>query len=120
LEAKAEDVGGVMVLTAGVELAERDDLKYLVERFAGGKWKESFAVFIAANVGGKAALCCKVSPEAQEKGLKADALIKEGAALCKGGGGGRPDFAEAGGKDGSQAEAAAQQIGEKMKAALGG
>jgi len=118
LKAQAVELGGIQVLVAAVELAERGDVKYLVERFAGGLWKDHFAVFIAANVGGKAALCSKVSPEAQEKGVKADALIKEGAALCKGGGGGRPDFAEAGGREGANAPEAAAKVTESVKEIL--
>ena len=71
-------------------------------------WKNNYVVFIAAKVDGKAALCCKVSPEALARGVKASELIAIGAKICGGGGGGRPDFAEAGGKDGSKcAEAAA-------------
>lgn len=108
LQAQAQELGGLHVLAVAVELAERGDVKYLVERFAGGLWKDHFAVFIAANVDGKAALSCKVSPEAVARGVKASELIALAAKICGGGGGGRPEFAEAGGKDGAKcAEAAA-------------
>ena len=82
-------------------------------------FKDSFAVFAAANIDGKAALCCKVSPEALAKGVKANELIKATAALCKGGGGGRPDFAEAGGKDGSQTGAAVELALATLREKLG-
>ena len=105
-------------LIARVELPERGDVKYLVERFAGQLWNDSYVVFIAAQVDGKAALCCKASPEAVARGVKASELIALGAKICQGGGGGRPDFAEAGGKDGSKcgeaAEAAAAKITELL------
>ena len=50
-----------------------------------------------------------IANEAQAKGLHAGKLIKEIAAICNGSGGGRPDMAQAGGKDNSP---------EKIKAAL--
>jgi len=102
-----------------VELDDRGDLKYLVERFAGGIWKENYAVFITANVGGKAALSCKVSPEAIEHGVKANEMIKLGAGICGGGGGGKPGFAEAGGRDGGKAPEAAQAVLAQVQELLG-
>ncbi len=68
------------VLAAAVDLAERGDVKYLVERFAGGLWKDNYVVFVAAKVDGKAALCCKVSPEApgaRGQGQRADRHRRE-------------------------------------------
>lgn len=47
---------------------------------------------------GKAALLAAVTSDLVEKGIEANALIKELAAVLGGGGGGKPDFAQAGGK----------------------
>jgi alanyl-tRNA synthetase len=118
LQAQVVKLGGLQILSVAVELDDRGDLKYLVERFAGGVWKDSYVVFIAANVGGKAALSCKVSPDAIERGVKANDLIKLGAGICGGGGGGKPGFAEAGGKDGGKAPEAAQAVLDKMQELL--
>ena len=107
------------VLITHLKLGDRADLKYIVERYAGSEWQNHFVVFIAADVDGKAALCCKVSPEALQLGVKANELIKLGAGICKGGGGGRPDFAEAGGRDGGQVEAAAEAVKDKVKEIVG-
>jgi len=102
------------ILCAAVSLPERDDVKFLVERFAGGLWKDNYAVFIAAEVGGKAALACKVSPEAVARGIKAKELIQLAAKICGGGGGGRDDFAEAGGKDATKCADAAAAVQAKI------
>jgi alanyl-tRNA synthetase len=118
LQAQVVELGGLQILSAAVELDDRGDLKYLVERFAGGLWKENYAVFIAANVGGKAALSCKASPEAVARGVKASDMIKLGAGICGGGGGGKPEFAEAGGKDGGKAPEAAHAVLSKVRELL--
>lgn len=108
------------MLAVAVQLGDRGDVKYLGERFAGGLWKDSFAVFIAANVDGKAALFAKVSPEAIAQGIKAVDLIKLAASICGGGGGGRDDFAEAGGKDGSKVGEAAEAVRQNVSGLLQG
>jgi alanyl-tRNA synthetase len=64
-------------------------------------------VAIAAIVdSGKINLVCKVGPEALKHGAHAGNLIREVAKMVGGGGGGRPDFATAGGKDPSKVDAA--------------
>jgi len=55
-------------------------------------------VIIAADNDGKVQLLIAVTKDLTDR-LKAGQLVKELAPLIGGGGGGRPDFAEAGGKD---------------------
>ena len=57
------------------------------------------AIFLAADAGGKVALMATVTKEQIGKGLKAGDWIKHVAPIVGGGGGGRPDSAQAGGKD---------------------
>ena len=57
--------------------------------------------------------------EAQEKGLKAGALVKEIAAIAGGKGGGKPDFAMAGLKDETKIDEALAAVGTIVKKALG-
>ncbi len=61
-------------------------------------------VVIAAENDGKVSLLVSVTKDLTDK-IKAGALVKELAPIIGGGGGGRPDFAEAGGKDASQIDA---------------
>ncbi|MNN22302.1 Alanine--tRNA ligase [compost metagenome] len=51
-----------------------------------------------------------------KQGLHAGKLVKEVAAICGGGGGGRPDMAQAGGKDASKIEAALKQAEQLIAA----
>jgi alanyl-tRNA synthetase len=56
------------------------------------------AIFLAADAGGKVALMASVAKSLIAKGLKAGDWIKQVAPVVGGGGGGRPDSAQAGGK----------------------
>ena len=62
------------------------------------KLGESFLVF-ACEIGGKVNLIAMATDGAVKKGAHAGNLIKEVAAIVGGGGGGRPNMAQAGGKN---------------------
>ena len=57
------------------------------------------AVLLGARVDGRVQLVLNLDKELVERGLDATKMIREIARHVSGGGGGRPDFAEAGGKD---------------------
>jgi alanyl-tRNA synthetase len=57
------------------------------------------------------------SPEAQQAGIAAGDLVGKVAKVAGGGGGGKPDFARAGGKDASQLDAALALVPELVRAA---
>jgi alanyl-tRNA synthetase len=63
------------------------------------KFSDSVIV-LAAVIENKVQFVAGVSPVAQEaSGLHAGNIVKEIASICDGSGGGRPDMAQAGGKD---------------------
>lgn len=84
-----------------------DQLKRLAEKLAGNL--SSHVLLLAGDTDGKASFVASVSADWIEKGIQAGALVKQAAQICGGGGGGRPPFAQAGGKD-SQKIAEALQI----------
>jgi alanyl-tRNA synthetase len=95
-----------------------DNLKLVVEKLA--KALGPHIILLAGDADGKAAFVASVSENFIQQGIKAGDLVKQAAQLCDGGGGGKPNFAQAGGKDaGKIAEAlsavestlATQQIG---------
>jgi len=57
------------------------------------------AVLLGSRVDGRVQLVLNIDKSLVDRGLDAAAVIREIARLVKGGGGGRPDFAEAGGKE---------------------
>ena len=74
-------------------------------------------VVLAAEADGKVHLLVSVTKDLTDR-LKAGALVKELAPMVGGAGGGRPDFAEAGGKDASQIDAMLTAARELVSKAL--
>ena len=75
-------------------------------------------VVLASESDGKVQLLVAVTKDLTER-LKAGQLVKELAPIVGGGGGGRPDFAEAGGKDASRIDEMLARARELVQAALG-
>ena len=95
--AKAEKIGDLSCLALKLNDFDPSQLKAYAEALRN-KMNNGF-VFIADEVNGKAVFVCASSKEAIAKGLKAGDLVKEAAKKCGGNGGGRPDMAQAGGKN---------------------
>ncbi len=108
LEEKAIKAGNITVLSAEVSAPTMDALRDIVDEL---KTKLSNSVIVLGAVqDGKVSFAAAVSPELVKQGFHAGKIIKEAAAFCGGGGGGRPDMAQAGGKD-------AAKIGGALKLA---
>ncbi len=73
-------------------------------------------VFIGTTMSGdKPLLTLMISDDLVNQGLNASQIIREAAKLIKGGGGGQPFFAQAGGKDADGLSAASDKILELLK-----
>jgi alanyl-tRNA synthetase len=95
-----QEVNGVKYLTAVVPDASPNALRELVDQFR--QKHPSAVIALASSTEGKPALIAAVSPDLVARGLMAGELIKQLAGVIGGGGGGRPDLAQAGGKDASK------------------
>jgi len=93
---KVQDVQGVTVLAARVQAPDMDTLRQTADMLRD-KMTEGVIV-LGAAAEGKVNLVTIVHPTGLS-GLHAGKIIKEVAAITGGGGGGRPDMAQAGGKD---------------------
>ena len=103
---QVEDQGGVQVLAAELGEMPMDALRQVLD---GLRQKiESAVIVVGSSSDGKACLAASVSDDLVGKGLHAGKLIGQIAKICNGGGGGKPDKAQAGGKDGSKVGAAIQ------------
>jgi len=100
----AEAVGDARLLGLRLEGVDRDTLRLYADQLRqAGK---SVAVLLGAEIDGKVSLLAAVTPDLVKRGVKAGDCVREAVKLVGGGGGGRPDLAEAGGKDPSQLDAA--------------
>jgi alanyl-tRNA synthetase len=98
-----EEVGGVKLAARVVEVPARD-LKGLADEIRKGIG--SGVVALVSPMDGKASIVVSVTPDLSARFSAVD-LVKAAAAAVGGkGGGGRPDMAQAGGPDGTKAEAA--------------
>ncbi|WP_281888904.1 alanine--tRNA ligase [Paenibacillus sp. YYML68] len=93
----AQEINGVTVLAAEVSASDMESLRSIVDQM---KQKLSSAVIVlGAKADDKVNLVAAVSADLVGRGFHAGKLIKEVATACGGSGGGRPDMAQAGGKD---------------------
>lgn len=100
LETQVKQVKGINVLAAQVNGVDMDNLRNMVDDL---KSKLGSAIVVIGSVqGDKVNLTAGVTKDLVEKGYQAGKLIKEVASRCGGGGGGRPDMAQAGGKNPGQ------------------
>jgi alanyl-tRNA synthetase len=100
----ATDVKGVKVLVHRADSLERGQLRTLVDNLKQ-KAGEGVVVLASAQPEGKVAIIAGVTPSLTRR-IQAGKLVGEVAKLVGGSGGGRPEIAEAGGKDQAQIDAA--------------
>ncbi len=101
---RATEVKGVKVLTHRADSLERGQLRTLVDNLRQ-KLGEGVVVLASAQPEGKVAIIAGVTPGLTKR-IQAGKLVGAVAKFVGGSGGGRPDIAEAGGKDQSQIDAA--------------
>jgi len=70
----------------------------------------SYIIILGAEIDGKGHFICFVSKSLIDKGIKANELCKLVSSLAGGSGGGKPDYAEGGCKDGSRVTKAIEDI----------
>jgi alanyl-tRNA synthetase len=93
-----KSISGVSVISAKVEVPNADSLKQLA--FELKNQLENPFIVLGAIVGDKPQLAVLIDENlVKEKSLHAGNIVKEAAKLMKGGGGGQPHFATAGGSD---------------------
>jgi alanyl-tRNA synthetase len=97
LAGKFAPVGGIPVLVESVGELEADPLRALVESLR--KQTPDSIILLASVADGKITFILNLGPAAQAKGLNAGKLVGAVAKVAGGGGGGKPDKAQAGGKD---------------------
>jgi alanyl-tRNA synthetase len=114
--AESVQVAGVTLIARQVEGLDKDGLRALVDRHRDQI--KSGVVVLAAPADGKVLIVAGVTPDLVKK-IPAGQIVKQLAPIVGGGGGGRPDFAEAGGKDPSKIGellAASRAVVEKLAA----
>jgi len=116
LTSQVQEIDGVSVIAAKVSAPDMDNLRAIVDDL---KQKLGSGIVVLGAVSGeKVNIVAGVTKDLISKGYHAGQLVKEVATRCGGGGGGRPDMAQAGGKDPAKLDSALASVPEMIKSVL--
>lgn len=99
---EVEEINGVKVLVKSFKDKEADSLREIIDK---AKDRLGSSIVALGSDNGKAIFAIGVSKDLIGK-VKAGDLVREAAKIAEGNGGGRPDFAQAGGKNGNKVQEA--------------
>jgi len=105
-----EKVNGVNMLTAELEGLDNDGLRKLSDQLKGKL--DSAVIVLASSLGDKVLFVASVTDDLIKEGYHAGKIVGKVAKITGGGGGGRPDMAQAGGRETSKIQEALQQVKE--------
>lgn len=104
----AKDINGITVVCGRIDGADVEALRQMGDNF---KAKISCGVIVLASAdGAKATFVAMATKDAVSKGIHSGNLVREVSKIAGGGGGGRPDSAQAGGKDVSKIDDALAEV----------
>jgi len=116
LLAKAEKVGGTALVCAYLPNQSMPELRSYADNLR--KTGKSVAVVLLSDAGGKVGLLVSFSRDLVERGLHAVDVVKKIAPIVGGGGGGRADLAQAGGKNIDRIEQARKESTTLLRSLL--
>jgi alanyl-tRNA synthetase len=112
----AIDVDGIRLVAASVPAESRDDLRQIGDRLRDKLG--SGVVVLGAVIEQRPSLLAMVTSDVVGRGVKAGELVKESAVHVDGRGGGRPDLAEAGGKNPAGLDRAISSVEQSVRSQL--
>lgn len=111
---KKQEVNGVILFKIILPMGSAEVMKDIAYQLKG-QFPEKM-LFVGATVSsGKPSLTVMLSDDLVEKGFHAGKMVQEAAKHIRGGGGGQPHFATAGGKNAQGMSAAVEAIVHKLK-----
>ena len=113
---QVEEIAGLKVLAAKVEGLDAAALRTLGDRLR--EKLGSGVILLGSAFGDKALFLAMVTPDIVKQGIKAGDIVKVAAQAAGGGGGGRPDMAQAGGREPAKIDAALELAVESIKKQL--
>ena len=108
-----QKVSGISLLSSNLGELPMDALRKVLDRLRQSI--KSGIIVIGSKYNGKACFAASVSEDLISKGFHAGKIIEKVALIADGGGGGKPDKAQAGGKDGSKVDDAIKAVVEIIK-----
>jgi alanyl-tRNA synthetase len=118
LLSRAASVDGTAVIAAPVDVADVEEARVLGDRLR--ERMASGVAVLAAKTADRASLFAVVTDDLVKRGVRADRVVRDVAALVGGKGGGRPHFAQGGVGDPERIPDALASVPEIVKALLAG
>ena len=112
------DVNGIKVLAAEVTIESKDAMRQLGDRLRDQL--QSGVVVLGSVIGESPSLIAMVTKDVVDRGVKAGDIVRAIAVEIDGRGGGRPELAEAGGKNASGIPGAIAKVHATVEGALKG
>lgn len=112
----AQDAGRAKIVIESFSLADADALRALVDDLRGMTGR--FVAVVAGAADGKPTLLVAASRDLAAEGFDSGSIVRAAAPLIGGGGGGRPELAQAGGRDPSRLDEALREAGRLALDAL--
>jgi len=104
----AKEINGITVVCGSVDGANVDALRNLGDSFKAKL--DCGIIVLASSENGKVSIVSMATKAAIEKGAHAGNIVREVAKVCGGGGGGKPESAQAGAKDASKIQEALELV----------
>lgn len=113
LLSQVKPIGEYSAICSNLGTASADDIRTLAQELV--RRQPNSVVFLAsAPSADKVSLVCALDPALVKKGINAGNIIKAAATVVGGSGGGRPDFAQAGGKVPGKINDAINEVWKKL------
>ncbi|WMJ75841.1 MULTISPECIES: alanine--tRNA ligase [unclassified Sedimentibacter] len=103
-----DEINGIKLFALKFKDKDANTLREIADKIKDKN--ESCAVLLASDLGDKVLFVAAVTKDLVKKGLNAGNMVREAAKVAGGGGGGRPDFAQAGGKNPGKADEAIEAV----------
>jgi len=113
---RTQDIAGVPVLVARVQATEVETLREMTDWFRD---KVAGVIVLATVIEGKPLFVAAIHKTLTGRGLHAGNLVRQLAQRVGGSGGGRPDLAQAGGRDAERLDAALAEVPDLIRAMMG-
>ena len=115
---ECQKIDGTSIIVAKISTTSVEQAREAVDMLK--KKAKSAAIVLAFEDDGKATLLAGMTDDVIQKGLKAGDVVKAIAPIVEGGGGGRPQMAQAGGKNPEKIDHALSKASELIREKLSG
>lgn len=109
---KYEEIGNVKLFALEFKDTDANTLREIADKIKDKN--ESCAVLLASDLTDKVLFVAAVTKDLVQKGIHAGNMVKEAAKITGGGGGGRPDFAQAGGSNPEKIHEAMEAVKKQL------